>query len=106
MGFKIILSVMLLLSTSANAMETAGQVVDIFTERPIVGAFITLNDEVSVTDENGMFSVKTTGEVLKVRAYGYLRFEQPVTPVIATPILIRLIPFTPKALYLLLRGRR
>jgi len=85
---------------------TTGKVVDFFTEKPIKGAFVTMNHDVTETDANGMFTVKTASDRVLVRAYGYLRAEQNVSMPfitslpITSPVLIKLVPFTPKALYL------
>src|SRR4030043_528064 len=84
---------------------TSGKVVDFFTKKPITGALVTLNNNVVLTDEKGMFIVKTIGNKIAVRAYGYLRAEQIITKLLTTvPLEIRLIPFTPKALYLSFYG--
>ena len=89
---------------------TTGKVVDFFTEKPIKGAFVTMNHDVAETDANGMFTVKTSSDRVLVRAYGYLRAEQNVSmPLITSlpitsPVLVKLVPFTPKALYLSFYG--
>ena len=78
-----------------------GKVVDFHTGKPIKGVWVTSNDEVSFTDENGMFVAKTTGTKLALRAHGYRRAEEVIsTPPVNTPHLIRLFPFAPKGLYL------
>jgi hypothetical protein len=89
---------------------TTGKVVDFFTEKPIKGAFVTMNHDVAETDANGMFTVKTSSDRVLVRAYGYLRAEQNVSmplitslPITSTMV-IKLVPFTPKALYLSFYG--
>jgi hypothetical protein len=89
---------------------TTGKVVDYFTKKPIKGALITLNNNVVLTDENGMFIVRTMADKVAVRACGYMRTEQNintpliVAPIISSPLLIELVPFTPKALYLSVFG--
>ena len=73
---------------------------DFFTEKPIQGAFVTMNHDVAETDANGMFIMKTSSNRVLVRAYGYLRAEQNVSmPFIASlpitsPVLVKLVPFT------------
>lgn len=101
-NFTIILLVMLFLSIPGYAPGyTIGKVVDFFTQRPIKEAFVTLNNDVLQTDENGMFIVKTMVTKVAVRAYGYMRTEKIITAQLTTtPIEIKLMPFTPKALYL------
>lgn len=86
----------------AHAMGfMTGKVVDFHTGKPIKGVWVTSNDEVTLTDENGMFVAKTTGTKLALRAHGYWRAEEVIsTPPVITPHLIRLLPFAPKGLYL------
>jgi hypothetical protein len=97
-------------TTAFTVGYTTGKVVDFFTKKPISGALVTMNNDVALTDEDGMFSIKTAGDEIAARAYGYLRTEQKIimplviSPVISTPVLINLIPFTPKALYLSVFG--
>ena len=65
-----------------------------------------MNHDVAETNANGMFTVKTSSNRVLVRAYGYLRAEQKISMPfitslpITSPVLIKLVPFTPKALYL------
>jgi hypothetical protein len=87
-----------------------GKVVDSFTYKPIKGALVTMNDTVVITDENGMFSVKTVSDKIAARAYGYMRNEQSIekpslfTPLVTSLNVIKLVPFTPKGLYLSFYG--
>jgi len=83
---------------------TTGKVVDFFTGKPVKGALVTLNQDVVVTDENGIFTVNTALNKLAVRAPGYGRTEQTIIPLDNTLQEIKLIPFTPKALYLSFYG--
>ncbi|MGD0281272.1 MAG: putative glycoside hydrolase [Dissulfurispiraceae bacterium] len=97
--------VLLLLIPSYALGYTTGRVVDAFTEKPISGATVTMNDAIVQTDENGGFTLMSTGSNIAVRAYGYLRAEQPVIPTLFTaPVEIMLRPFAPKALYLTFYG--
>ncbi len=97
----IILLIILFLSTPGHALEyTKGKVVDSYTGNPINGAFVTLNNDVLQTDEDGVFIMKSRGDKVAVRAWGYLRTEQAVTE----PLEIKLLPFKPKALYLSFYG--
>lgn len=108
MNKKYLLIVFLLLFMSSpvySMPDISGRAVDIFAKRPIAGAIVTAGNNVVITDEKGMFSIKTVGNKLFVRAYGYLRAEQVITtPPAATPVEIKLTPFTPKALYLTFYG--
>ena len=83
---------------------TTGRVVDFFTGKPVKGALVTSNNDVVLTDENGVFTVNTGVSKLAVRAPGYGRTEETILPLDSLPQEIRLIPFTPKALYLSFYG--
>jgi hypothetical protein len=83
---------------------TTGKVVDFFTGKPVKGALVTLNHDVVLTDENGVFTVNTASSKLAVRAPGYGRTEQTIVPLDNTLQEIKLIPFSPKALYLSFYG--
>src|SRR3990170_5818419 len=109
-NLAIILLVLLSLSLSVprykeEDTEKAVKVVDHFTKKPIKDAIVTFNDDVFLTDENGIITIKGTVNKVAVRAYGYLKTERIITAsLIITPIQIELIPFTPKALYLSFYG--
>jgi hypothetical protein len=97
----MILFVTLLSLIPVYAMAyTTGRVVDFFTGKPVKGALVTLNNDVVLTDKNGIFTVSTALSKLSVRAPGYGKTEQIPIPLNSTPQDIKLIPFTPKALYL------
>jgi hypothetical protein len=93
-----------------TAGYTTGKVIDFYTKCPIDGAIVTINNKVSLTDEDGIFTIETLSHTVAVRAYGYMRTEQQVpipilaTPLINRPLLIELVPFRPKALYLSVFG--
>jgi hypothetical protein len=92
--------------TPAHATEiVAGKVNDFYTGKPLKGVLVTSNGQISITDENGLFVTKTAGTKLVLRAHGYMRAEEtiPDSPV-NTPYPIRLLPFTPKGLYLSFYG--
>jgi hypothetical protein len=92
---------LLLFFTPAHAMAYAtGRVTDFFTGKPVKGALVTWNNNVVVADEEGIFTINSVVSKLAVRAPGYGRTEQTVLPLNGTPQEIKLIPFTPKALYL------
>jgi hypothetical protein len=97
----MLLFVTLFLLIPAYAMAyTTGRVVDFFTGKPVKDAFVTSNNDVVLTDENGIFTVNAALSKVGVRAPGYGRTEQIVIPLNGVPQEIKLIPFTPKALYL------
>ncbi len=75
--------------------DITGRVIDSFTGKPVQGAIVTSNNDVTQTDEHGIFSLKTEGDRLTARAHGYMRTE-----VASSSPEIKLVPFRPKALYL------
>ncbi len=89
-----------LLIPSYVTAYTTGRVVDFFTGKPVKGAFVTSSNDIVLTDENGMFAVSAVSSKVGVRAPGYGRTGQTVIPLNGVPQEIKLIPFTPKALYL------
>ncbi|MBF0558459.1 MAG: GTP-binding protein [Nitrospirae bacterium] len=95
---------LLLLPAYASGFAT-GQVIDALTQKPISGAFVTMDNDIVQTDENGRFTLRGMGNKIAVRACGYLRAEQPViSSLVTAPVEIMLRPFTPKALYLTFYG--
>jgi len=77
------------------------RVVDFFTGEPIRGAIVTSNNGFVPIDEPNNFIMPTIGNKLRVRAHGYRITEQIITaPVIPTPYSVKVVPLTPKALYL------
>ena len=108
------------------------KVVDGLTKNPIQGALVTSGHEVERTDQDGMCYIKIERYKIAVRAPGYLRMEQKMTPpqetksvsltpnaiylslremlranieqMINAPQEVKLLPFTPKALYLSFYG--
>ncbi len=72
---SILLNVMLLFITITNAFaqqNIKGQLLDVFTKKPLVGASITIADKKNTTDNNGYFNFQCTGkEVIKVSFVGY-----------------------------------
>ena len=100
-GTAIILAMILSLLIPEYTMGFGtSKVVDIFTRKPIEGALITSGKDVQRTDANGLFVKTNGGYKVGVRAHGYLRTEQMVIPYQE----IKLMPFTPKALYLSFYG--
>jgi hypothetical protein len=103
-AFMILIVILLLLIPVYTMAYTTGRVVDFFTGKPVKGALVTLNHEVVLTDENGTFTVNAALSKLAVRAPGYGRTEQTIVPLDGIPQEIKLVPFTPKALYLSFYG--
>jgi hypothetical protein len=103
-GFTVLFVILFLLIPMVAMAFTTGKVVDFFTGKPVKGALVTLNQDVVLTDENGIFTVNTAANRLAVRAPGYGRTEQTIIPLDNTLQEIKLIPFAPKALYLSFYG--
>ncbi len=100
------LFVILLLLIPAYAVAYMdGKVVDFFTKKPVTGAFITVNQYGVLTGQNGSFAVNIGLNKLAVRAPGYRRVDQIIhAPLNSISHEIKLIPFTPKGLYLSFYG--
>jgi hypothetical protein len=97
--------VILLLSVPLHATAyTIGRVVDFFTGKPVEGAFVASNNNLILTDSKGNFVANGALNKLAVRAPGYGRTEQAVIPLNGTPQGVKLIPLTPKGLYLSFYG--
>jgi hypothetical protein len=103
-AFTMLLVILLLWIPVYAMAYTTGRVVDFFTGKPVKGALVTLNHDAVLTDENGTFTVNTGLSKLAVRAPGYGRTEHSIVSLDSTPQEIKLIPFTPKALYLSFYG--
>jgi Putative glycosyl hydrolase domain len=99
MGLVVLLG--LVLAAPAWAENLAGQVLDAATGKPIVGAHVTSDGNVVQTDGQGVFRLTGAGEAVKFRAPGYLRKDVPAQELTAV---IRLEPFSPKAVYLSVFG--
>ncbi len=92
-------------SASDYAGYAHGTVMEYPTQRPIVGAIVTGNNETVRTDNNGVFVLKNATAKIGVRAYGYARGEVGLLMGPArAPLSIYLRPFAPKALYLTYYG--
>ena len=88
-----------------TAEDAAFKVIDFFTGQPVKGALVTFNNHVLPTNGNGSLLLPNVENKVVVRAPGYGRTEQVITPSLLTPSSsIKLIPFTPKALYLTFYG--
>jgi hypothetical protein len=79
------------------------RVVDYHSGEPIPGAFVTLDGVAVEADGEGRFPLPQAAGVLRVRAHGYLRAEQPVSSGDET-VEVALSPFFPRALYLSFYG--
>lgn len=96
----VIIAVFLALLPGTVLAAPSGKVIDVFSGKPVEGAIVTLGKTTQTTDANGQF-VKANGDTrVLVRAHGYLRAEQTFVPHQD----IKLVPFSPKALYLSFYG--
>ncbi len=100
----VLFTILFLWAPTVVMAYTTGKVVDFFTGKPVKGAHVTLNQDVVLTDDNGVFTVNAALSKLAVRAPGYGRTEQTIVPLDNTLQEIKLIPLTPKALYLSFYG--
>ncbi len=91
---------------SLDKVPLTGRVVDASTNRPIMGATVTLDHaDVVQTDENGLFSMRSSVKKVAARACGYNRSELEMTAKRSGDTFeLRLKPFLPKALYLTVYG--
>ncbi len=105
---KLVLFLLMLMGMAEPVFPTGYMtitVVDFFTGEPIRGATVTINNEMALPDAENRFTVLNAGSVVRVRAPGYLRAEQVFSgPPLPTPQIIKLVPLTPKALYLSFYG--
>ncbi|NWG01844.1 MAG: GTP-binding protein [Syntrophaceae bacterium] len=96
-----IIAILPLLIPVDTIAYTTGKVVDFFTRKPVSGALVTVNPYGVLTGQNGNFTVNADLNKLAVRAAGYKRNEQTITPPFNSQSHeIKLIPFKPKGLYL------
>jgi hypothetical protein len=109
--FALLISILVLWVPGQTLGSPFGKVIDLLTGHPIKGAIVGLNNRVVLTDENGFFPFQITDAKLSVRAYGYKKSEEVIKPssVIpiakpGSPLIVGLVPFTPKGLYLSFYG--
>ncbi len=84
----------------AYATVYRARVIDAVTKKPLAGAFVTLQDTVVRTDDNGVFQIAGDGDHIGFRAYGYGRTWIDVSRLQQELQAVELAPFTPKTLYL------
>ncbi len=105
---KLVLFLLLLMGMAEPVFPTGYMtitVVDFSTGEPIRGATVTINNEMALPDAENRFTILNAGSVVRVRAPGYRRAEQVFSgPPLPTPQIIKLVPLTPKALYLSFYG--
>jgi hypothetical protein len=97
----VVLLLVLALATPGWAAELTGQLLDAVTGKVIAGAHVTSNGQAVQTDGQGNFRLAGGTDVVRFRAPGYLRKDLPVGKSAAV---VRLEPFSPRALYLSLFG--
>ncbi|MBB6252086.1 putative glycoside hydrolase [Nitrospirillum iridis] len=100
---SIALAACLLPALVQSAMATEGRVVDAATGIPIAGATLVADGHAVPVDDGGRFQFQATGTVF-ARAPGYRAGSFPIAALPAANAVLRLEPFTPKALYLTVYG--
>jgi hypothetical protein len=79
--------------------------VDLLTGEPVTGASMTLNHDLVPNGQKSVTSTADEGMKIRVKAYGYRRIEQTIrTHLFPTLYPVKMMPFTPKALYLSFYG--
>ena len=78
--------------TSGNKYAACGYIVDIITEKPLIGSIITTTNNLlgTTTDNNGYFQLKgiTEKDSLNISLVGYRSTVKPVTEFLKTPCVI------------------
>jgi hypothetical protein len=90
----------LVMVSFALGANFSGSVTDAITGKPISGAFVTVGSKVTLADAKGEFQISGNGGDVKARAYGYGRSEIAPDGQSAKDLQLKLIPITPRALYL------
>ncbi len=81
--------------------QATGTIIDSDSGKPIKDALVTVGNEITLTDENGTFSVQGDTDAIGVRAHGYTRSTAPAPASSGREsLIIGLKPIKPKALYL------
>lgn len=106
---KIFIMILLLVFFPLVAGYPSGiiniKVLDFFTGDPVKNASMTLNSDPVPVGQQPLFPTANGGMKFRVKAYGYKRVEQPLTTrLLPTIYPIKMVPFTPKALYLSFYG--
>jgi hypothetical protein len=83
----------------AYGAEVSGRVVDSDSGQPIPGAMVTSGNVVARTAANGAFRLSGDGHEVFARAYGYGRASA-ANSASTEPVVLKLAPFTPHAVYL------
>jgi hypothetical protein len=97
-------TVLLVADATGSARDLSGRVVDAQTGTGIADASVTVDDRAVSTDAAGRFRVDGVGNVLRMRAPGYLRQDVDASALNSPSSEVRLQPFVPKALYLSFYG--
>ncbi len=104
---KRLLSLLLLLtglSAAASAQVLNVRVIDAATGRPIADATITVADHQVRTDAAGAVQVGGIGDRIMARAPGYRAVSLTTADLVKSVGVVKLAPFTPRALYLTVYG--
>ena len=104
---KRLLSLFLLLtglSAAASAQALNVRAIDAATGRPIADATITVADHQVRTDAAGAVQVEGNGDRIMARAPGYRAVSLTTADLVKSVGVVKLAPFTPRALYLTVYG--
>ncbi len=85
------------------AADVQGRVIDAVTGEPIAEATVTAAGQITLTDAAGLFAIAAGGSEVMARAPGYRAAATEIAAQ-AGPAVVRLSPFTPRALYLSFYG--
>ena len=88
-----------LLFPAARASAYSGIIIDAETGMPVVDALVALGDKRVRTDAAGAFAIDGDTNVMRIRAYGYLRTQRVICVSRSKPLEIQLRPFVPRAIF-------
>lgn len=89
------------------AAQISGRVVDAHTGEAVPGATLVAGDNAAISDGKGYFKIQQPvqpEQTIFARAPGYLAGQYPAGELAGRSATLRLVPFTPKALYLTVYG--
>lgn len=103
-SLQYFLFLLTMLVPALYAQKNVGQVIDMATQAPIAEAIVTLGTRVFLTDHEGRFEYPAGAGIIKFRAPGYRASQITATDLDKRGGALKLVPFTPKALYLTVYG--
>ena len=103
-NFPSVVCAFVLSSASAFSDVYRGRVIDAVSKKPIAGAFVTVQDTVVQTDDDGTFQISGESDRIGIRAYEHAREWIESSRFREGTAEIALTPLRPKALYLSVFG--